>query len=605
MKKILVIALSFILVTSSIGLDAFAQSSSSSTITIGMEYAPPSTFFQNPTAASFGNTAIDVPYLPIGHLSINGSVLPEICDVPVPVPGVTNDTQWIINLISPNLKWSDGVPINSTDLAYSLGMFLPTGPYANTSTIDRWGAIRGSVQSISIVNSTAIKVTTFKTDAKFPLLVFLYSVYPYHYFKTFGIGGNVLQSKAVLGGPGDSAYVPVNYTPGSYTMTLQANPNSPSWHGKTPTINTLILQFFTSDSAQTSALAAGTIDAGTITPSDISALASNTNIKIAQVPSDYQLQIYMKTTGFPWNVTAFRQALFYLLPSNEVKSELYNNKTATGNPQVLLPQVVPTYYATGAPLYNYSVSAADALLAKAGLVQNNGKWDYANGTAVTITVEAPNNDPNYVRASQFVQSSIEAAGINVNLDNPAYATAHSDWTSLNFQLMVFPNNFAPVPFRWMRNPSNLNGWTNSTFSADFNAALSNPNTAQSLAEIKQAELVMAQAAVMTYLVVLPQYVAYNDVAFSNWGTALQQSSYDNVFCDTVVCENVLTAVNPSSSTITTASVSSTSTSSSSTTSPAPATNYTNYYYAAAVVVIVAIVIAAIAMTRRKPSPPAK
>jgi ABC-type transport system substrate-binding protein len=599
MKKILVIALTFILVTSSLSLDSFAASPASN-ITIGMEYGPPSTFFQNPTAASFGNTAIDVPYLPVGHLSINGSVLPEICTVPTPVPGVTNDTQWIVNLISPNLKWSDGVPINSTDLAYSFGIFLPTGPYANTSNIDRWGAIRGTVQSVSILNSTAVVLKTFHTDAKFPLLVFLYSIYPYHYYKSFGFGNNVLQSVSVLGGPGDSAYVPVGYTAGSYTMTLQANPYSPSWHGKTPTISTVTLQFFTSDSAQTSALAAGTIDAGTITPSDISALASNPHIKVSQVPSDYQLQIYIKTTGYPWNDTAFRQALFYLLPSNEVKSSLYDNQTATGNPQLLLPQVVPTYYAAGAPVYNYSVSTADSLLAKAGLVQTSGHWYYANGTAVTITVEAPNNDPNYVRASQFVQSAIEAAGINVNLENPAYATVHSDWTSLNFQLLVFPNNYAPVPFRWMRNPSNLNGWKNSTFTTYFNEALDNPNQAQSLSEIKQAELVMAQAAVLDYLVVLPQYVAYNDLAFSNWQPALGQSSYDNVFCDTVVCENVLTSVTPASPTSTI-----TTTSSSSSTSTAAAPNYTNYYYAVAAVAIVVIIIAAVAMSRRKPSTPAK
>ncbi|MDG6956718.1 MAG: hypothetical protein JRM89_03595 [Nitrososphaerota archaeon] len=580
-----------------------ALSATSSTLTVGMEYAPPSTFFQNPTAASFGNTAIDVPYLPVGHLSINGSVLPSICTVPVPVPGVTNDTQWIVNLISPNLKWSDGVPINSTDLAYSFGIFLPTGPYANTSNIDRWGAIRGSVQSVTIMNSTAVKLTTFKTDAKFPLLVFLYSIYPYHYYKQFGFGNNVLQSKSILAGPGDSSYVPVSYTPGSYSMTLQANPYSPSWHGKTPTISTLIIDFFTSDAAQTSALAAGTIDAGVITPSDIPALVNTPNLKVAQVPSDYQLQVYMRTKGYPWNTTSFRQALFYLLPSNTIKSSLYANQTATGNPQLLLPQVVPTYYSAGGPLYNYSVSQANTLLTQAGLVQTSGHWYYANGTQVTITVESPNNDPNYVRASQFIQTSLEADGFNVNLLNPAYATVHTNWTSLNFQLMVFPNNYAPVPFRWMRNPSNLNGWQNSTFTTDFNAALSNPNAAQSLTEIKAAELVMAQAAVLNYLVVLPQYVAYNTAAFSNWQPALTQSASNDVFCTYVVCENVLASVTPASTGPTASTTQTTTTSAPSTsTTSTSAPSYTYYYVAAIVVIIIAIAGVAIWARGRKPAP---
>ena len=539
-------------------------------------------------------------------MSINGSMLPGICKVPTPAPGVTNGTQWVVNLISPNLKWSDGVPINSTDLAYSFGMFLKTGPYANTSTIDRWGAVSGTVESVTIVNSTAINVKTFKTDAKFPILTFLYSVYPYHYYKQFGFGTNALQSTAVLAGPGDSAYVPVNYTPGSYTMTLQANPNSPSWNGKTPTITTLTIQFFTSDSAQTNALAAGTIDAATISPSDIAALQSVSNLKIAQVPSGFELQVYMRYWGYPWNVTAFRQALMYLIPSNEVKSSLYNNQTATGNPEMLLPQVAPTYYAPNAPLYNYSVSQAETLLAQAGLVKNSqGKWQFSNGTALTVTVEAPNNDPNYVRASQFVQTSLQAAGINVNLNNPAYATAHTDWTSLTFQLMLFPNNYAPVPFRWMRNPNNLNGWpkVNSTFSNTFNQALSNPNEAQSLTQIKQAELIMAQAAVINYVVILPEYVAYNDVAFSNWQPALGQSAYDDVFCNYIVCENVLTSVAAAGVATTSSTTSSATSSTSSTTAPS-GTNYTLYYAAAAVVVIV-VVILAVALSRRKPGPAPK
>jgi ABC-type transport system substrate-binding protein len=525
--------------------NAVAATSSTSGPTVGILFPPVSTFFQSANEEYIGNTATDIPYLAVGRLSITGNVVPGICQVPTAVSG-SNNTQWIENLISPNLKWSDGVPINSTDLAYSFGIYMTSGPYANTSNIDRWGADRTTFSNITILNSTAIQITTKTPDPRFPLLTFLYTIYPYHYYQQFGFGNNQLQTTPVLSGPGDSAYVPANYTAGSYTMSLKANPNSPSWNGTTPTFNTMTLQFFTSDSSQVNSLASNSIDAGLITPSDISSLTSNSQIGITQIPSDYQLMIYVKSTGYPWNETAFRQALMYLVNRTQVNDALYGGNTSTGNPAMLIPQAMSTYYpSSGVPLYNYSVSTAKTLLAQAGLTQNSqGKWMLPNGTALTVTVEAPNNDPNYVRASQFIQTSFQNAGITVNLDNPAYSTADTDWTSLNFQFLIFPNNYAPSPFRWMRNPFNIPGWTNSTFKSEFALALSDPNQSSAFNEVKQAEVIMAQAAVINSIVILPQYVAYNKALFSNWQPALSNAPSSSVFWDPVSAENVLTAIAP-------------------------------------------------------------
>ncbi|MHB2036890.1 MAG: ABC transporter substrate-binding protein [Nitrososphaerales archaeon] len=623
--KVLALVVMFGLVGSSalVLLPAVAAATPPSSFTVGVLYPPVSTFFQSATEEYIGNTATDIPYLAVDRLSITGNVVPGICTVPQPVSG-TNDTQWIVNLISPNMKWSDGVSINATDLAYSFGIDMTTGQYANTSTVDRWGAVRGTFTSISIMNSTAIKITTSTSDPKFPLLTFLYVVYPYHYYKQFGFGNNVLGTTSILSGPGDSAYVPANYTAGSFTMNLNANPLSPSWNGATPAFKTMTIQFFTQDSAQVSSLAAGTLDSALISPSDVSALQSSSSIGVTQVPSDYQLMTYVHSTGYPWNNTAFRQALMYLVNRSQIDQTLYGGQTATGNPEVLIPQAVPTYLSgSGTPMYNYSVSTATSLLKQAGMTQNSqGKWMLPNGTALTVNVEAPNNDPNYVRASQLVQGTFESAGINVNLLNPAYAQADTDWTSNHFQFLIFPNNYAPSPFRWMRNPFNIPGWTNATFTATFKQALSDPNSTSSLSEIKQAELIMAQAAVLNSIVILPQYVAYNKAQYTNWQPALSNAPSSSVFWDPVTAENVVTAISypgatgsSTSSTLTTSSTTNSttgtsssgviSTTSSSTTSTA--SNSGTLYLVAGIVVVI-IVIAALAtfFMRRRPksAPPA-
>ena len=567
-RKIAALAVMFALVVSStfVLFPVLSAATPPSSFTVGVLYPPVSTFFQSATEEYIGNTATDIPYLAVDRLSISGSIVPGICTIPQPVSG-TNNTQWIENLISPNMKWSDGVSINSTDLAYSFGLYMTSGPYANTSTVDRWGADRGTFASISILNSTAIKITTATPDPKFPLLTFLYVIYPYHYYEQFGFGNNVLGKTSILSGPGDSAYVPANYTAGSYTMNLNANPMSPSWNGATPVFKTMTIQFFTQDSAQVSSLAAGTLDAALISPSDVSPLQSSSSIGITQIPSDYQLMIYVHSTGYPWNNTAFRQALMYLVNRSQIDVALYGGEAATGNPAVLIPQAVPDYWpGAGTPMYNYSASTAASLLTQAGLTQNSqGKWMLPNGTALTVNVEAPNNDPNYVRASQLIQGTFQQAGISVNLLNPAYSQADTDWTTNHFQFLIFPNNYAPSPFRWMRNPFNIPGWSNATFAAAFKQALTDPNPDSSLAAVKQAELIMAQAAVINSIVILPQYVAYNKAQYTNWQPALSNAPSQSVFWDPVTAENVVTAISYPAATSVSSSTSSTSTSTSSTT----------------------------------------
>ncbi len=574
-------------------------STSSSGPTIGILFPPPSTFFQSSTEEYIGNTATDIPYLAVARMSIGGVVVPGICQVPVPVAN-TNDTEWDVNLVSPNLKWSDGVAINSSDLAYSFGLFMTSGPYANTSTIDRWGADRGTFTNIAIMNSTEIQITTASPDPLFPQLTFLYVIYPYHYYKTLGFGNNVLQTTPVLAGPGDSAYVPSGYTAGSYTMTLNANPNSPSWNGATPSFSSITLQFFTSDSSLVSSLAGNTVDAGLITPSDVASLASDSSVAITQIPSDYQLLIYLHSTGYPWNNTDFRQAMMYLVNKTQINDALYNGSTIIGNPAVLIPQAMSTYWpGSSTPFYNYSVTTADSLLTAAGLTNSAGKWMLPNGTALTVTVTAPNNDPNYVRASQYIEGTLQSAGINVNLVDAAYSTVDTAWTSNNFQFLIFPNNYAPSPFRWMRNPFNLPGWTNSTFKSEFQSALTSINPTTALSDVKQAELTMAQAAVINSIVVLPQYVAYNKASYSNWTPALSNAPSYSVFWYPVSAENVLTAV---TSVSTTSAVTSVSTTSAVTSVPPSSSNSLYVYVAIGIVVIVIVAVLAVFFMRRRPAP---
>ena len=105
-------------------------------LNLGIVSSLPATYFQNPgTGLAVGNTVTLFPYLQVNQMSIGGVLQPGICNVQTLASGSKGD-KWIVNLISPDLKWSDGVPITSDDLAYSFGIFLTTGPFANTAKVD-------------------------------------------------------------------------------------------------------------------------------------------------------------------------------------------------------------------------------------------------------------------------------------------------------------------------------------------------------------------------------------------------------------------------------------------------------------------------------------
>jgi ABC-type transport system substrate-binding protein len=590
-KRFLCIALFVVLTLSILGKMQVPVHSQtlSQTLILGMVTPPPTTFAQTATNWGGAITITQIPYLYAYTFGINGQAVPVLTNLPEPVPG-SNTTQWIINLRSSDMKWSDGYPINSTDLAYSYGIFLGDGPYANMS-LDNWGAVTGFVKSVSIINSTAIMITAFGPYPLWPVRTWLYAIYPWHYYKQF-TGDNVVQQTSIVAGPGDTAYVPVNYDPTSKSMRLVANPSSPSWNGATPTLNNITIQFFTDESALVNALIAGTVNAAQISISDVSALQAEPNLNIEKMDSAWQMFYTVWPSGYPWSNTDFRKALMYLVNKQQIDSVLYSSTLPLGNSMLILPQAMSTYWpGPGAATYDFSTVEAVNHLRAAGLTQNsNGNWVTSNGTVVAVTVEASNSDPDLVRAAQFIANSTESVGLKVNLKIVDLATATNDlYNPYPFNTILYIDEFFPSPYRWMYSLMTTWPWTNSTFYDDLFRSLNDTDPVRSLADMKQTELILADAAILNSVVVLPQYVAY-DNKFTNWVPALDQAPSYDVFSSPIITENVMASVTPAGlvSSSTTMSASSTSGNAS---MPFDMTSIV------AVVLVVLVVIAAVAALR--------
>ena len=174
--------MTLLLLSSPTAITQFAKPVSASTSrdpVLGVVTGPVPTFLLNYAVTVFigGGYDTQIPYEPISRSNGTGGIVPNMAKFAF-VPG-TNDTKAICSLVDPNRKWSDGVPINSTDLYYSLDMYLPTGTYANTTT-DILKHIIKYVTDVQIVNSTAIQLTLNAPLPQIGISFKSYPVYPAH-----------------------------------------------------------------------------------------------------------------------------------------------------------------------------------------------------------------------------------------------------------------------------------------------------------------------------------------------------------------------------------------------------------------------------------------
>jgi ABC-type transport system substrate-binding protein len=515
-----------------------------------------------------GGYDTQMPYIPLTRYNGSGAVVPDITKVAF-VPG-TNDTQVIYNLVAPDLKWSDGVPINASDLYFSFDQYLPQGTYANTTT-DILNRVAKYGTGVSIFNSTAVKVTLNAPLPHVDILFALYPVYPEHYYKTFGVGNHILDKTPVLGGPGDTPYVPSNYTAGSTTMTLKANPYSPWWNGKAITVPLITVQLFASESALVNALAAGSVDAALVNPNDVAALQSTPNLHIVNTIGLWGPFFRINAAqGYPFNNTDFRQGLMYLLPKQQINTILYNNQGLIGNAMEINPQAVSFYWpGPSTPTYDYSTVNAIASFQKAGLKQNGqGQWVTPSGQVVTISLETETDDPNFIRAAQFIQTAMQGVGLSVTVKQVNGNTVISDWATKNFQTVLMPWS-ATTPWEVVKSAINFPGLVNDTFFSAFTTAFTDTNVTRGLQEFKKVDLMMAQLAMDNVILLYPQIIAYNSARFTGWEPAIEQTANSNLIATPVFASNVLTSIQPIA-----AGTSSTTTSATTATSTTPSTSTT-------------------------------
>jgi len=542
-----------------------------------------------------------------------------------------NASIWFFT-IRPGMHWSDGVPINATDLWFSLKLMFSTYKWgAGSLSLYAPYLLNGVNNSIIIDNASTVQVNLNESLGTLGDVIGTENtpnLTPYHIFKNDF--NNSLAPGNNFGTLVSAGAFNVTYNQGDSVVVMKPNPYGSPFGGDAngvPYLNEIDVLLETSTSNLAFLLAGGSIDAAPLAPSDAVGLA-NTNhaIKIVSGPSPDTWNLEFPIWNYPYNETAFRQALAYSINRTDLVQSALAGYGVPGNEGYLPPSSDPSFNSS-VPEYSFNVTAADALLTSdLGWTKgSNGFYQFGNGTAFTPKLYVPSENTELVTAGERIVADLQNAGIDATLQPISTTSIGTIWAQ-GINMYVHEQNYGypsdellyDFSFDGYGTAGPLTGpvFVPTNVEAAYNASLAALNANGSVAGREQIEQHL-QGMIADYLPSVTLFYvnslwAVNTANFGGWPTSPSTMDWPGgEFNQTALASIYSLAAQSTSTTTTTSSVTTSSgqsssgtststtvlTTTTSTTSTAASTNYA-LIGAVVVVIIVIAAVAAFALRRR-------
>jgi ABC-type transport system substrate-binding protein len=533
----------------------------------------------------------------------------------------SNFTIWTFHIRNSE-TWSNGQPVTAQDIINNWSPNFALNPNSDPT----FPPLHSEITSIVAANSSTVVFNLNATDAHLderisPVLDTL--LYPSQFNSaggsTTGFGTNMSEGPFYID----------NYQAGQSSMIMLRNP----YYKPQPTVCEIVWNFVENEAQNPTYVAAGTADMAFIPTGAAATLATLPNIHILNQPDELITFLEYNQTRYPFNMTAFRQALVYGINQSAVSSIAYSGYS---HPAYSAEGAVPPsskLYNPNQVQYSYDPSKALSLLSSIGITkQSDGFLHYKNGTIVHTTIWSDDDIYSDSVAAPIIQNNLRSLGFQVNLQLVAWNTMtgygfkntfgvdnglllHTSNALYpgNAYVTAFPINFVWALFWLPISPELWPQGANAQYLSNFTAieATNNPTL-----EYKYAANIQALNAQYLPAVVLSyddNTMAYSTARFTGWPTAPNGYMWPSqVFWNLTsilalkpVAVSTTTTPAATSTVVTTVTTSGTPTvvtTVSTVTAPAApsGTDYTSII-AAVIVIVIIVAIAAIAVTRRKPA----
>ncbi len=390
--------------------NGYTNVSNSSTISMGLLLSDYSWPTLNPFTTTYSASGLNyLFYTPL----VTVNYPPDAGIKPVLLQSWSSNPSYTIwNLtLRPDLKWDNGQPLNSTDLAFSMDEYNNTA----TDTANYLGA--PLAHNATIINATTIQL---KFTRPIPSLLDELAggeidvVYApsFEHIKDSDFVNFTNEKNIVL----DAPYVITNYTPGENPVILKRNPY---YYAGTPYYKYLKIVLFDSTTAEISALSAGEIqvawDGGSYTSARAFKVPGYTLHTL--IPSGEEV-ITLNFMQYPLNMTPVRQALAYAVNRNILAEDGYGNLNYTLLNYATLDSSYDNILGLSSneiPNYTQNMNMVDSLMTSAGFKKVNGYWENSSGSQVNIKVIYPNYETGSTNIAVELSTEWKAAGFNVEL----------------------------------------------------------------------------------------------------------------------------------------------------------------------------------------------
>ncbi|KFI32986.1 ABC transporter substrate-binding protein [Haematobacter missouriensis] len=331
------------------------------------------------------------------------------------------------------VKWHDGAPFTSADVAFSAMQIWK--PLQNLG--------RSVFANLAAVDTPDAHTAVFRFSAPTPLqlvrnaLPVVSSVVPKHIYEDGPIADNPANVRPVGTGP----FVFADYRPGQYYL-LKKNPEY--WDRGKPFLDEIVFQVLPDRASAAAALEAGDIQLAAFSAVPLADLARIGKVPGLQVVTrgyealTYQLVVEINHRRKELADVKVRQAIAHAIDKTFVVNTIFLGYATVATGPV--PQNATEFYTADVPIYDFDPARAEALLDEAGYPKG------ANGIRFSLNLLPA---PYFNETRQFgdyLRQALAVVGIDARVvNNDSAAHQKAVYTDHAFDLAIAPPVFRGDP----------------------------------------------------------------------------------------------------------------------------------------------------------------
>ena len=369
----------------------------------------------------------------------------------------TNGNKTLTLNLQHGVKWSDGKPLTSADVVYS----LVAGQ--QDKTMDMIGLTGADNNVLSIRSSGAYNVVIKlkAVDSQFVAAILnLQFVVPKHIWSGVSDAATFTNPNPVGSGPFASLG---RFTTQDYVF----NKNKHYWLKGSPKIPCLEYTSAASNDAALLQIQSGQVDwTHNFVPDVQHAYISKdpAHYHAFYATTAYPISLVFDTTVYPYNIVAFRKALSYAINRSDV-SKLGEYGYAPPTDALGLNGIFPTWVTGAAKTAAqkqavYNPTLAKKTLTDAGFTYKGSNLLDPKGNAVNLDIHVISGWSDWVASNQIITKNLQAIGINSKVAlEPDWNSWYPNASATKFPTLLWQNASNASPYGFFNSNMSTNRFT--------------------------------------------------------------------------------------------------------------------------------------------------